>query len=143
MLEITIHVKTPELADELRTLAGGLNIAHIPTMGITDDSIASAKTAPEQLALQTPAAPAAPVAPVMPAAPTAALVTPTAPTAEPDYTHEQLSSAAAAYLDKDAANMSKLQMLLGQLGVQAVTQLNTPVLRTAFANALRGLGAQL
>lgn len=98
---------------------------------------------PEQLALQTPAAPAAPVAPVMPAAPTAALVTPTAPTAEPDYTHEQLSSAAAAYLDKDAANMSKLQMLLGQLGVQAVTQLNTPVLRTAFANALRGLGAQL
>lgn len=39
--------------------------------------------------------------------------------------------------------MSKLQMLLGQLGVQAVTQLNTPVLRTAFANALRGLGAQL
>lgn len=79
MLEITIHVKTPELADALRTLAGGLNIAHIPTMGITDDSIASAKTAPEQLALQTPAAPAAPVAPVMPAAPTAALVTPTAP----------------------------------------------------------------
>lgn len=143
MLEITIHVKAPELADALRALAGGLNIAHIPTVGITDASIASAKTTLEQLASQTPAAPAAPVAPVMPAAPTAAPVTPTAPTAEPDYTLEQLGRAAAAYLDKDASNMARLQMLLGQFGVQAITQLNTPALRTAFANALRGLGAQL
>ena len=39
--------------------------------------------------------------------------------------------------------MARLQMLLGQFGVQAITQLNTPALRTAFANALRGLGAQL
>lgn len=143
MLEITIHIKAPELADALRALAGGLNIAHIPTVGITDASIASAKTTLEQLASQTPAAPAAPVAPVMPAAPTAAPVTPTAPTAEPDYTHEQLGRAAAAYLDKDASNMARLQMLLGQFGVQAITQLNTPALRTAFANALRGLGAQV
>ena len=143
MLEITIHVKAPELAEALRALAGGLNIAHIPTVGITDASIASAKTTLEQLASQTPAAPAAPVAPVTPAAPTAAPVTPTAPTAEPDYTHEQLGRAAAAYLDKDASNMARLQMLLGQFGVQAITQLNTAALRTAFANALRGLGAQL
>lgn len=143
MLEITIHVKAPELADALRALAGGLNIAHIPTTDVPDASITSAKIAPEQLAPQTPAVPAAPAAPVAPAAPTAAPVTPTAPTAEPDYTHEQLGRAAAAYLDKDAANMAKLQMLLGQFGVQAITQLNTPALRTAFANALRGLGAQL
>ena len=143
MLDNTIHVKAPELAEALRALAGGLNIAHIPTVGITDASIASAKTTLEQLASQTPAAPAAPVAPVTPAAPTAAPVTPTAPTAEPDYTHEQLGRAAAAYLDKDASNMARLQMLLGQFGVQAITQLNTAALRTAFANALRGLGAQL
>ena len=143
MLEITIHVKAPELADALRALAGGLNIAHISTVGITDASIASAKTTLEQLASQTPAAPAAPTAPVMPATPTAAPTAPTAPTAEPDYTHEQLGRAAAAYLDKDAANMAKLQALLGQFGVQAITQLNTPALRTAFANALRGLGAQV
>lgn len=143
MLEITIHIKAPELADALRALAGGLNIAHIPTVGTPDASITSAKIAPEQLAPQTPAVPAAPAAPVTPAVPTATPVTPVAPTAEPDYTHEQLGRAAAAYLDKDAANMAKLQMLLGQFGVQAITQLNTPALRTAFANALRGLGAQL
>lgn len=141
MLEITIHVKAPELADALRALAGG--VARIPTTGITETRIAGAKIVPEQLAPQAPATPATPVAPVTPAAPTAAPVTPTAPTAEPDYTHEQLGRAAAAYLDKDAANMAKLQMLLGQFGVQAITQLNTPALRTAFANALRGLGAQL
>lgn len=147
MLEITIHVKAPELADALRALAGG--VARIPTTGITETRIAGAKIVPEQLAPQAPATPATPVAPVTPvgpitpAAPTAAPVTPTAPTADPDYTHEQLGRAAAAYLDKDAANMAKLQMLLGQFGVQAITQLNTPALRTAFANALRGLGAQL
>lgn len=141
MLEITIHVKAPELADALRALAGG--VARIPTTGITETRIAGAKIVPEQLAPQAPATPATPVAPVTPAAPTAAPVTPTAPTAEPDYTHEQLGRAAAAYLDKDAANMAKLQMLLGQFGVQAITQLNTPALRTAFANALRGLGTQL
>ena len=158
MLEITIHIKAPELADALRALAGGLNIAHIPTVGTPDASITSAKIAPEQLASQAPATPAttaapatpattaapvtsaAPAAPVTPAVPTA---TPVAPTAEPDYTHEQLGRAAAAYLDKDASNMARLQMLLGQFGVQAITQLNTPALRTAFANALRGLGAQL
>lgn len=143
MLEITIHVKAPELAEALRALAGGLNIAHIPASDTPDTSTTSAKIAPEQLASQAPATPATPVAPVTPAAPTAAPVTPTAPTAEPDYTHEQLGRAAAAYLDKDAANMAKLQMLLGQFGVQAITQLNTPALRTAFANALRGLGTQL
>ena len=143
MLEITIHIKAPQLADALRALAGGLNIAHIPMADVPDTSITSAKIAPEQLAPQAPATPATPVAPVAPAAPTAAPVTPTAPTAEPDYTHEQLGRAAAAYLDKDAANMARLQMLLGQFGVQAITQLNTPALRTAFANALRGLGAQL
>ena len=155
MLEITIHVKAPELADALLALAGGLNIAHIPSPGTPDASITSAKIAPEQLASQAPATPAttaapvtsaapvtpaAPAAPVTPAVPTA---TPVAPTAEPDYTHEQLGRAAAAYLDKDASNMARLQMLLGQFGVQAITQLNTPALRTAFANALRGLGAQL
>ena len=146
MLEITIHVKAPELADALRALAGDLNIAHIPTPGMPDATITGAKIAPEQLAPQAPAtavAPQVPAAPVTPAAPTAAPVTPTAPTAEPDYTHEQLGRAAAAYLDKDADNMARLQMLLGQFGVQAITQLNTPALRTAFANALRGLGAQL
>ena len=137
MLEITIHVKAPELADALRALAGG--VARIPTTGITETRIAGAKIVPEQLAPQAPATPATPVAPVTPAAPTAAPVTPTAPTAEPDYTHEQLGRAAAAYLDKDAANM----MLLGQFGVQAITQLNTPALRTAFAKGLRGLGTQL
>lgn len=141
MLEITIHVKAPELADALRALAGG--VARIPTTGITETRIAGAKIVPEQLAPQAPATPATPVAPVTPAAPTAAPVTPTAPTAEPDYTHEQLGRAAAAYLDQDAANLAKLQELLGLFNVQAITQLSTPAIRTAFANALRGLGAQV
>ena len=141
MLEVTIHIKAPELAEALRALAGG--VARIPTTGITETRIAGAKIVPEQLAPQAPVTPATPVAPVTPAAPTAAPITPTTPTAEPDYTHEQLGRAAGTYLDKDAATMAKLQMLPGQFGVQAITQLSTPALRTAFANALRGLGAQL
>ena len=146
MLEITIHVKAPELADALRALAGGLNIAHIPASDTPDASITSAKIAPEQLASQAPATPVAPqvpAAPITPAVPTATPVTTQAPTAEPDYTHEQLGRAAAAYLDQDAANLAKLQELLGLFNVQAITQLSTPAIRTAFANALRGLGAQV
>lgn len=158
MLEITVYIKAPELTEALRALAGGVTSTHIPTVGISESRLAAAETAvaaaaaqqtpsaPQApVAPQTPSVPQAPVAPQTPAAPTtpAAPATPSAPTTEPDYTHEQLGRAAAAYLDKDAANLAKLQELLGLFGVQAITQLSTPALRTAFANALRGLGAQV
>lgn len=157
MLEITIHVKAPELADALRALAGGIPVAQIPTVGISEPRLAAMKTELETLARQapatavapqTPAVPATPQVPVAPQAPAAPAtpatpVTSMAPTAEPDYTHEQLGRAAAAYLDQDAANLAKLQELLGLFNVQAITQLSTPAIRTAFANALRGLGAQV
>lgn len=165
MLEITVYIKAPELAEALRALTGSVTSTHIPTVGISESRLAAAEievtaTAAQQasampqapVAAQTPAvvpqapvvsqAPAAPVAPVASAIP-AAPQAPVAPTTEPDYTHEQLGRAAAAYLDQDAANLAKLQALLGQFNVQAITQLSTPSLRTAFANALRGLGAQV
>ena len=154
MLEITVYIKAPELAEALRALAGSVTSTQIPTVGISESRLAAAVITPEKLAQQmpampqTPAVPAVPQAPVIPAAPAAPAIptapqAPVAPTAEPDYTHEQLGRAAAAYLDQDAANLANLQALLGQFNVQALTQLSTPSLRTAFANALRGLGAQV
>ena len=91
----------------------------------------------------TPAPVAAPVTAAAPPSP-APVATPAAiPTAEPDYTPAQLGRAAAAYIDKAPGNMGQLTALLQQFGVQAITHLQTPAARTAFANALRELGAQV
>ena len=94
-------------------------------------------TTPVAAPVTAAAAPAAAPSPAPAAAPASI------PTAEPDYTPEQLGRAAAAYLDKAPDNMGRLTALLQQFDVQAITQLNTPAARTAFANALRGLGAQV
>lgn len=82
----------------------------------------------------------APVAPVAsaPVAPPAAV-----PTTTPDYTHEQLGRAAAAYLDANPAGRAQLVGLLQQFGVSSLQQLATPETRTAFANAMRQLGVQV
>ena len=63
-----------------------------------------------------------------------------APTAAPRYTLEQLTHAATPLID--AGKQTELQQLLGQYGVQALTQLPQEQYG-AFATALRGLGAKL
>ncbi len=108
-------------------------------------STAPAPIVPQQSpAAQVPATNVVPMpAPAVPMpAPVAPPVSP-APLSEPDYTHEQLGRAAAAYMDKAPGNQAQLINLLQQFGVQAITHLTTPAQRTAFANGLRGLGAKV
>ncbi len=66
-----------------------------------------------------------------------------APTSAPDYTHEQLGRAMAAFCDKAAANREKVLACLKAQGVDAITALATPAQRGAFAAALRQLGVQI
>ena len=87
---------------------------------------------------------AAPVNPTPPAAPVpvnaAPPVVPTAPA--PGFTLEQVGKAGADLIAANPAKMPELLGLLGQFGVQAITELK-PEQVGAFATALRGLGAKL
>ncbi len=65
------------------------------------------------------------------------------PTAVPDYSHEQLGRAIAAFIDKAAGNREKAMACMQAQGVQAISQLATKEQRAAFANALRQLGVQI
>lgn len=147
---------TPALLDALAHMTGALAGAMGALRGLstpaqhTQQAAAQESTAPAPIVpQQSPAAqvPATNVVP-MPApavrmpAPVAPPVSP-APLSEPDYTHEQLGRAAAAYMDKAPGNQAQLINLLQQFGVQAITHLTTPAQRTAFANGLRGLGAKV
>jgi hypothetical protein len=62
------------------------------------------------------------------------------PTTEQSYTQDQLALAAAQILD--AGRQTELIQLLGNFGVQAVTQL-PPEQYGAFATSLRGMGARI
>ena len=111
--------------------------------------------APAAIPAPAPAAPTpAPVAPA-PAVPVSApapvqaapapVPAPTAPTAAPvasqaAYTFEQLQTAAGSLVT--AGKQNDLFALLGQFGLQAMTQL-APEQYGAFATALRGLGAKI
>ena len=90
----------------------------------------------------TPALLPAQPEPVSPQASTAgAPATPTPlPTTEQSYTQDQLALAAAQILD--AGRQAELIQLLGNFGVQAVTQL-PPEQYGAFATSLRGMGARI
>lgn len=77
-----------------------------------------------------------PAAPVNAAPP----VVPTAPA--PGFTLEQVGKAGADLIAANPAKMPELLGLLGQFGVQAITELK-PEQIGSFATALRGLGAKL
>lgn len=88
-----------------------------------------------------PAAAPAPVAPV--SAPTAAAPAPAVPvSAAPGYTTEQVAKAGSDLIAAHPEKMQALWDLLGQYGVNAVTNL-TPEQLGPFATALRGMGANL
>lgn len=90
---------------------------------------------PAPVAAPTPdvpvrAAPATPPIPAVPVAPT------------PGYTAELVGNAGADLIAADPGKMGQLLGLLGQFGVQAITEL-TPDKLGPFATALRGLGAKI
>lgn len=89
----------------------------------------------------TPApAPGPAPTPVAASANAAPPVVPTAPA--PGFTLEQVGKAGADLIASNPAKMPELLGLLGQFGVQAITELK-PEQVGAFATALRGLGAKL
>jgi hypothetical protein len=68
---------------------------------------------------------------------------PVVPTTTPDYTHEQIGRAVAAWIDKAPDNRKKALDLLSAQGCQSVTQLDTPAKRGTFTVALRAQGVQI
>lgn len=113
----------------------------------------AAAAAPAAIPAPAPAAPTpAPVAPAVPVsatAPVQAAPAPAAPVPVPTaapvasqaaYTFEQLQTAAGSLVT--AGKQNDLFALLGQFGLQAMTQL-APEQYGAFATALRGLGAKI
>lgn len=93
---------------------------------------------------QPPAqAPAAPIAQTTPApAPAPAAAPTTAPVAGPTYTIQDLAVAGANLIRENPSAHPQLMGLLGQFGVQAVTDLK-PEQLGPFANAMRQMGAKL
>jgi hypothetical protein len=126
MMDIRLTLDaTPALLDALTNITGALR-------GLSTPAQAHPQAAPQNTAPAPSVAPPPPVAQAQ-----------VAPTTEPDYSPEQLGRAASAFMDVAPDNQGKLIALLQQFGVQAITQLTTPAMRTAFANGLRGLGAQV
>ena len=92
-------------------------------------------------AVPAPNAPVSAPAPVQPAAAPTAVPTQTAPVTTPTaYTFEQLQAAAGGLVA--LGKQADLLTLLGQFGVQAMTQLQQEQFGN-FATALRGLGAKI
>lgn len=133
-----------ELAQNLFDVAGKLTAAptsHAPAP-IPTTPVAQATPIPAPAPAGIPnrfSAPATttPVSPV-PVAPPTPPVVPTTPA--PGFTVEQISNAGAALVQ--AGKMADLMALLGQYGVQAVTELK-PEQYGPFATALRGMGANI
>ena len=153
MMEITININCPALDHLANAITGAAAVTpedaaniisafktQFPHIGKSADTPAPMNPVSAPIA-QMPSA--APVHQMTPAPVAPYVAPPAAPVTEPDYTHEQLGRAAAAYMDKAPANQGKLIQLLQSMGVQAITQLGTREMRTAFANGLRGLGAQV
>ena len=103
---------------------------------VYDNPVPAPQQPPQSAYLQT--------APAPQSAPQPQQAPPVAPVVIPDYTHEQLGRAAAAYIDKAAGNRDKVLTALHSVdNSQSITQLDTPSKRSAYANALRALGVNV
>lgn len=92
---------------------------------------------------QAPVHPQPPVqAPAAPTVPAPAAVPTTAPVTGPSYTVQDLAVAGANLIQENPSAHPQLMGLLGQFGVQAVTDLK-PEQLGSFANAMRQMGAKL
>ena len=119
MLEISVSVHTPELAEAIKALA--------TTIRCTQRATANPTPAPGQATAQPAQTGAGPLSAV-----------PTSP--PPAVTHDQVMLAGSALID--AGKIGELQALLARYGVQAVNQI-APDRLGAFATELRALGAAL
>lgn len=131
----TLTISCPELAAAITSLAAIFKNAG---KGSTSEP-------PTNAAPPAPAPAPAPAAPVYtaPISPTQPAPIPTIPTAAvPGYTLEQISRAGGDLVSADPSKREALVTLLGQFGVQAISQLK-PEHYGTFATALRGLGAKI
>ena len=151
MFEVKLTIEAPGLTQAMNHLADALLDSRALTKLYAEHrekNDTSAASAPTAFATAAPAVPAVPVAdtsaaPVVPTAPVSTAPAPVVPVAPaPSFTLEQVGKAGADLIAADSSKMAALVALLGQFGVQAVTQLKEDQIGP-FATALRGLGAKL
>lgn len=132
-------------------------VAPITPQNPQPPTFTTASTPPWEAPAQTPIAPAPspaqqlyapppyypPQAPVSAPQPQQTPPPAPVPTSVPDFSHEQLGRAIAAFIDKASGNREKAMACMQAQGVQAISQLATKEQRAAFANALRQLGVQI
>ena len=135
MSTLTITIEAPEMVAAIRELAAALGNHR------AQQTAPTVNTAPQQ----TPVTPTnnivpqqAPVTLISSAVPQQASAA--VPTATATYTIDQLAYAASPLID--AGKLPELQALLGQFGVNILTELPAEQYG-AFATALRGLGAKI
>lgn len=135
MSTLTITIEAPEMVAAIRELATALGNHR------AQQTASTVNTVPQQ----TPVTPTnnivpqqAPVTLISSAVPQQASAA--VPTATATYTIDQLAYAASPLID--AGKLPELQALLGQFGVNILTELPAEQYG-AFATALRGLGAKI
>lgn len=128
-----------QLIHEIRTFLQQIGAANVTAQPVPYSAL------PLPATLTAPVQPA--IAPVVPVqnVPASQMTPPPAaiPTVTPDYTHEQLGRAIAAWVDKAPDNRKKALDILNGMGCQGVTQLDTPEKRGKFAVLLRAQGVQI
>ena len=139
-MDIRIQISCPDLVSAAGILAGAWGHKTQQADPVLPQPPTQAQAAPQpikepQTAPITPPTAQAP-APSPAAAPT------TAPVAGPTYTVQDLAVAGANLVRENPAIHPQLMGLLGQFGVQAVTDLK-PEQLGPFANAMRQMGAKL
>lgn len=149
MFEIHVTITCPDLLAAAKLLAGHTSSepANAPTDANTKfpASLTVAPSIPAPV-VSTPAMPPVP----MPAADTAVAPSATAPTPAPVvplsqapvYTLAQIAKAGADLISQNPGLLPRVNALLTQYGVQAVTDVK-PEHYGAFATALRGMGAKI
>ena len=149
MLEISITIHTPELADSICELAKAIKGITVETdePAVSMAPQMQVEAMPIAVPVQQPAVPVAaeqpivnptiPTAPVVPVQPQAVPVA--APQQKREFTLDVISRAGAALIDQ-----GKMQQILGVLGkynLQAITQLKEDQFES-FARDLEAIGAK-
>lgn len=130
-MEISVHIPALDrLADALMHFGAQPPMPPVPATPVTPASPAAIPAQPVPVASPVPVS-----APVMPVPQPAAQTMPTA--GAPQYSQDDLAKACATLVDTN--RMADLTGILGQFGVQAITQL-PEAQYGAFATKLRELG---
>lgn len=134
-MEFTINVHVTGMDKLAEAILSLLDKPELKTEAAVAVPVAAPATAP------APNVPVSAPAPVQPTPAPTAIPTQTAPVAShAAYTFEQLQAAAGGLVA--LGKQADLLVLLGQFGVQAMTQLQQEQFGN-FATALRGLGAKI